>query len=365
MLRLLFVSSALGPLGTGTAGGVEFNVLTLARELTRRGHLVHLIAPEGSRTGEIPLVAAPAGLPPGSAQHTGRTSPVVLPQPSTLANLFEAARARQDDYDLIFNWCYDWLPLYLTPFFRTPLAHMITMGSLLDSIDEEMARVLAAFPGTIAVYTKSQAQTFGPLASKLTILPFGLDPAEYEFCAEPEPWLAWVGRIAPEKGLEDAVAAAAVSGLPLHLLGRMQDSAYFEQVRSRYPQAEVHYRGFFDTDAMQRILRTASGMLFTPKWIEAFGNVAIEAMACGVPVIAYERGGPAETVIDGLTGYLVPPDDVQALVAAIARLPAIDRARCRAHVEAHYSLSALGGRFEEWFFACARSRTGQTSHLTL
>ncbi|BAC89828.1 gll1887 [Gloeobacter violaceus PCC 7421] len=365
-LRLLFVSSALGPLGTGMAGGVEFNVLTLAAELIRRGHLVHIVAPEGSHTGAVPLVAAIPGLPPASAQHTGRDSPVVLPQPSALANLFEAARARQDDYDVIFNWCYDWLPLYLTPFFRTPLAHMITMGSLLESIDRQIVRVLETFPGTVAVYTRSQAETFAPIEG-LTVLPFGLDPASYDFCPTPdaEPFLAWVGRIAPEKGLEDALAVAAACNLPLHLLGRMQDAAYFERVCALHPTARVHYEGFFPTDQMQHRLGPALGMLFTPKWTEAFGNVAIEAMACGVPVVAYARGGPAETIQDGLTGFLVPPDDTTAMIQAVGRLGEIDRTACRAHIETHYSLAALGGRFEAWFAECARSRTGRLSSGTL
>ena len=86
----------------------------------------------------------------------------------------------------------------------------------------------------------------------------------------------------------------------------------------------------------------------TPKWVEAFGNVAIEALACGVPVVAYGRGGPLEIIEDGVTGYLVKPDSVDGLVAAIAQLPRIDRATCRAQAEAKYSLAAMGERTEAW-----------------
>ena len=74
----------------------------------------------------------------------------------------------------------------------------------------------------------------------------------------------------------------------------------------------------------------ARPLLMTPKWVEAFGNVAIEAMACGVPVIAYRRGGPAEIVVDGETGFLVEPDDVDGMVAAVGRIDEIDRARAAA-----------------------------------
>jgi UDP-glucose:tetrahydrobiopterin glucosyltransferase len=87
----------------------------------------------------------------------------------------------------------------------------------------------------------------------------------------------------------------------------------------------------------------------TPRWVEAFGNVAIEALACGVPVIAYRHGGPAEIVQDGKNGFLVEPDSVAGLVDAIARLEKIDRHTCRQQAEAEYSLKALGDRFEQWF----------------
>jgi UDP-glucose:tetrahydrobiopterin glucosyltransferase len=83
--------------------------------------------------------------------------------------------------------------------------------------------------------------------------------------------------------------------------------------------------------------------------VEAFGNVAIEALACGVPVIAYRRGGLAEIVRDGESGWLVEPDHVLGLVQAIARVGEIDRQACRQQAEAEYSLLALGDRVEQWF----------------
>ena len=86
----------------------------------------------------------------------------------------------------------------------------------------------------------------------------------------------------------------------------------------------------------------------TPKWVEAFGNVVPEALATGVPVITYARGGPAELVQSGRTGLVVEPDSVAALVAAIDEVGKIDRAECRRQAEAEFSLAALGGRYERW-----------------
>jgi UDP-glucose:tetrahydrobiopterin glucosyltransferase len=83
--------------------------------------------------------------------------------------------------------------------------------------------------------------------------------------------------------------------------------------------------------------------------VEAFGNVAIEALACGVPVIAYRRGGPSEIVRHGETGWLVEPDSVTGLVEAIGRIDQLNRAACRQQAEQAFSLPALGERFEQWF----------------
>jgi UDP-glucose:tetrahydrobiopterin glucosyltransferase len=94
--------------------------------------------------------------------------------------------------------------------------------------------------------------------------------------------------------------------------------------------------------------------LMTPRWVEAFGNVAIEALACGVPVITYGRGGPMEIVRDGVSGFIVEPDSVKGLIAAIQRLPEIDRKNCRHQAEQEYSLQAWGDSLENWFSSMVR-----------
>jgi UDP-glucose:tetrahydrobiopterin glucosyltransferase len=129
----------------------------------------------------------------------------------------------------------------------------------------------------------------------------------------------------------------------------MQDKQYWQKICWDYPQAPIEYVGFLSTVDLQKELRQCRALLMTPRWVEAFGNVAIEALACGVPVIAYRRGGPVEIVRDGETGFLVEPDSVAGLVEAIRRLDEIDRRNCRQQAEAEYSLEALGDRFEAWF----------------
>jgi UDP-glucose:tetrahydrobiopterin glucosyltransferase len=128
----------------------------------------------------------------------------------------------------------------------------------------------------------------------------------------------------------------------------LQDEECWRSALARFPAAEVHYRGFVSADLLQEGLGGCAALVMTSKWIEAFGNVAIEALACGLPVVAYDRGGPAEIVVDGATGFLVPPDDTAAVARAVGRLGELSRADCRARAEAEFSTLAFAQRVENW-----------------
>jgi UDP-glucose:tetrahydrobiopterin glucosyltransferase len=345
--NLLLLSTSVGPLGSGLGGGVELTLHNMVLALTQRGHRVTIVAPQGSVSGEFAVVQIAGELQP-TAQTARRDAAIVLPQNSVLAAMWDYARQVQDEYDILINFAYDWLPFYLTPFFHRPIAHLVSMGSLTDAMDQVIGRIVAQFPGTVAVHTGAQAETF-PFAMELHRIGNGFDLSLYQFCAQPQPQLGWVGRIAPEKGLEDAVAAAQQTEISLKIWGVIQDEAYWQRICQDYPDAPVSYEGFLPTVELQQALGNCQALLMTPRWVEAFGNVAIEALACGVPVIAYRRGGPAEIVRHGETGFLVEPDRVEGLVAAISRLGQLDRSACRQQVEAEYSLKAMGDRLENWF----------------
>ena len=349
LLRLLFVSTPVGPLGSGLGGGVELTLINLCQGLRVRGHQITVLAPEGSKLGNIPMVEIGGQLQP-TAHTQGRSTPVTIPGDSVLGGMWRYAQQHQEQFDLIVNLAYDWLPFYLTEFFSTPVAHFVTMGSLSEAMDQVIQQVAQQFPGRLGAYTHTQAETFGA-ADAFTILSSAIDLDRYEFCPTPGQALAWLGRISPEKGLEDALEAAKVAQAPLKILGKLEDEEYWRRICDHFPHAADCYLGFLPTHELQQGLRHCRALLMTPRWVEAFGNVAIEALACGVPVIAYRRGGPAEIVRHGKTGWLVSPDDVQGLVGAIAKIDQLDRHACRRQAETEYSLNALALRFEQWFEA--------------
>jgi UDP-glucose:tetrahydrobiopterin glucosyltransferase len=357
-LNLLLLSTSVGALGSGLGGGVELTLLNIAQALKQQGHAIAVVAPAGSVLPGFAVIEI-AGTLQSTAQNEGRDAAIAMPNNSVLANMWAYAQRIQDQYDLILNFAYDWLPFYLTPFLHIPVAHLVSMGSLTTMMDGAIAQVIDRFPGTVAVHTRAQADTFA-FSDRVRVIGNGFDLAQYEFCSTPEPILGWVGRIAPEKGLEDAVAVAQATTMPLKIWGVMQDEDYWHSIRRQYPHAPIAYGGFLPTAGLQRELGKCAAMLMTPRWVEAFGNVAIEAMACGVPVIAYRRGGPTELVQPGKTGWLVTPDSISELVAAVQGLDSIDRYTCRAFVEETYSLAAMGDRLIEWFSDIAIAMQSRT-----
>ncbi|NEO50240.1 MAG: glycosyltransferase family 4 protein [Moorea sp. SIO4A3] len=345
-LKLLLISTPVGPLGSGLGGGVELTVRNIATELINRGHRITIVATKGSTAWGMPLVEID-GVLQTSIQTQTRDTPTIIPPSSVLANMWDYGRQVQTDYDLIVNFAYDWLPFYLTPFFTRPIAHLVSMGSLTEAMDQIIEQVAINFPGTIGVHSMAQGATFS-FKNRCRCLGNGIDLSVYSFCDSPSPWLGWVGRISPEKGLEDAVAASDITAKPLKIMGLIQNQPYWQQILNDYPNAPIEYLGFLPTDQLQKHLRQCRALLMTPHWVEAFSTVAMEALACGVPVISYDRGGSAEIIEDGKNGFLVEPDSVEGLVEALGNLDRIDRRECRRLLEVKYSNQAMGDRVEQW-----------------
>lgn len=327
-------------------------MINLLQVMRAKGHQIDIAAPEGS---SLPVTAQPTTL----IQISGEWQPTAQTQDrlahitvgSALANAWVYAREHESKYDLLVNFAYDWLPFYLTPFLKTPVAHFVSMGSLNDALDQVIAQTAVQLPGTLGAYTRSQVQTFPMPERSWQILGSAIDIRQYDYCDRPEDALAWIGRISPEKGLEDAIAAADAAHQPLKIFGKLEDADYWQTLQPLIHQATVpiEYGGFLSTAALQKALGLCQALLVTPKWTEAFGMVAIESLACGVPVIAYARGGLAEIVRDHQTGWLVSPDNVMDLVSAITKIDQINRADCRRQAERLYDLPAWGERFEQWF----------------
>lgn len=353
-MRIIFASTPVGPLGSGIGGGVELTLRTLADELLRRGHTVDVVAPRGSRLEGVDAACTVHGVDGVlhmPSQTLSRDETPVVPPGSVLAAMWELIDDVARTGDVVLNFAYDTLPFER----RTTgasVAHLVSMGSLSDGMDRAVRSTVKREPRSVAMHSRAQAMTFGAdVADAVTIVASGIDTARYDFVADPENVIGFVGRVSPEKGIDDLFAVAECDGREVRVWGVMENERCWEEARRSHPGANVTWRGFLPTDALQREIGRCRAIVMVHKWVEAFGNVAIEALACGVPVVTYARGGPAEIVTDGITGRVVAPDDVDAVVSALAGIDAIDRRRCREVVTESYTREAFGARVEAWLAA--------------
>lgn len=354
-LRVLVLSTPVGAIGSGTGGGVEITLRSLATGLVGRGHHVEVVAPVGSVQIGVPVHPIEGDVQP-SMQLVDRSTVVVAPDNSVLANMWRFVVDHHRNFDIVVNLAYDEMPFRRAMELERPVAHLVSMGSLTDAMDDAIGSVLQSAPETVAMHGKAQAATFQG-ASAATIVGGGIDIESCRFVATPHPdgRVAFVGRVSPEKGLRDVVTAAALARRPLHIWGYLQDEAELCHASDGIDGADVTYRGFVAPDVMRGQLGECSALVMAPKWVEAFGNVAVEALACGVPVVAYRRGGPAEIVVDGETGHLVQPDDVESLAAGIARVGDLSRSACRRSAAENHSIGAFAERVEAWLERAIRA----------
>ena len=151
-------------------------------------------------------------------------------------------------------------------------------------------------------------------------------------------YLAFLGRVSPEKGLDRAIQIAIGSGLKLKIAAKVDraDQEYFDaKVKPMLEHPRVEFVGEIGNDEKQEFLGNAAALVFPIEWPEPFGLVMIEAMACGTPVIAYPFGSVPEIVCDDLSGYIVR--SVEEAVAAVSRIRELDRHLCRQHFEQNFT----------------------------
>ncbi len=349
-MKIILVSTPIGHIGSGFGGGVEVTVTSLCKGLLNLGHDVILVAPQGS---ELPLadnrleIRHVEGSDQPSWQHLDRSSPVLIPLDGVLPRLWEVALELGSSADAILNCSYDWLPIWITPYVKPRLFHLISMGGVSKVMESLINQVAKKLPIRFAFHSYKQAADY-QLSNQIVVVGNGFDLVNYEFKSNKKGPIGWAGRIAPEKGLEDAASVAAALGDRLLVWGLVEDSNYASQVEKCVSAGTIDWRGFLPTAQFQKQLGECRVLLNTPKWNEAYGNVLVEAMACGVPVVAYDRGGPGELIASGENGWLVPPDDVEAMKEAVLNISEIHREKCRDWVLKNASQEAFSKRVETW-----------------
>jgi glycosyltransferase involved in cell wall biosynthesis len=324
-------------------GGTERVVSWLTEALVRRGHDVTLFASGDSRTaGRLVAPCARA-----IRLDQDRPDPIAL-HAIELGQVFERAQ----DFDVIH--CHvDYLPFPFGRLVPTPLIH--TLHGRLDL--DHLARVFTAFPDTplISISEAQRAPVKHLNLNWIGTVYHGLPVEHIPFRQEPDGYLAFLGRISPEKRLDLAIEVAKRAGLPLRIAAKVAESdrMYFErEIVPLLDDPLVEYLGEMSDDGKYEFLGGATALLFPIDWPEPFGLVMIEAMACGTPTVARPYGSVPEVLQDGETGFI--GDSLEELVAAVKRIDVIDRARCREEARTRFSVEIMTDRYEAVYRTLAR-----------
>jgi glycosyltransferase involved in cell wall biosynthesis len=174
----------------------------------------------------------------------------------------------------------------------------------------------------------------------------GLPEDLYVLNNRPDDYFAFIGRISPEKGIEDAIEIARRVGVRLKVAAKIDpaDEAYYEAVAKRAMQDPlVEYIGEISDHEKQEFLGKAMALIFAVNWPEPFGLAMIEAMACGTPVVARRRGSVPEVVDPGVTGFVV--DSVEDAVSAAKRIEGLSRKRCRERFEQRFTAERMANDY--------------------
>lgn len=227
------------------------------------------------------------------------------------------------------------------------LAHK-TVTTLHGRLDlKDLPAVYSRWPQFGLVSVSDAQRKSLPNGKWLATIGHGLPPGLHTFCDSADrSYLAFLGRISPEKRPDVAIGLARRSGVALKIAAKVDpaDAAYFTSVvKPLLTDPLVDFVGEIDDDRKSEFLSGAAALLFPIDWPEPFGLVVIEAMACGTPVIAWNRGSVPEIVEHGVTGYIV--DSEEEALEAIARVHTLDRSRVRLAFEQRFSATTMAQRY--------------------
>ncbi len=309
-------------------GGTERIVAYLTEELVRQGHEVTLFASGDSQTGARLVAPCASALRLAPAPRDALAQHLVM---------IEEVFRRADDFDFV-HFHVDYLHLPASSRQRVP--YVTTLHGRLDLPD--LVPLYRTFPGAPVISISNAQREPLPWLNWRGTVAHGLPEDLHDCQEEPEDYLAFLGRVSPEKRLDLAIEIARRAGLPLRIAAKVDraDADYYEQViRPLLRGPGVEFLGEIGERDKTTLLGRARALLFPIDWPEPFGLVLIEAMACGTPVIAFRRGSVPEVLDHGESGFIC--STVEEAVEAVAHLPEISRRGCRQVFERRFTAARM------------------------
>jgi glycosyltransferase involved in cell wall biosynthesis len=309
-------------------GGTERVVYYLTEELIRQGHDVTLFASGDSQTNARLIVPVEDALRLKNGHYDPIAYHVIL-----LQDIIE----RADDFDVI-HFHIDYLHFPFSQLTSTP--HLTTLHGRLDL--PELQDVYNKFPDQPVVSISNNQRGPLPQANWIGTVYHGLPDDLLSFGEGKGNYLAFLGRISPEKGLEKAIEWAKAANMKLKIAAKVDeaDKKYFEtEIKHLLNDPLIEYIGEINEEEKKEFLGNALALLFPINWCEPFGMVMIEAMSCGTPIVAFGMGSVPEVIDKGKTGFIVK--DTTEAVKVISRLPDFSREGVRKTFEDRFTAERM------------------------
>jgi glycosyltransferase involved in cell wall biosynthesis len=315
-------------------GGIELVVSLLTDELVRRGHEVTLFA-----SGDSTTLAHLESVHPRALRLDDTVKEYGMYELLNLSRVFEQA----GDFDIIHSHV-GCAALPLAQVVNTPVLH--TLHGVFTPDGRHMFHHARHQP----YVSISQAQIEPELDLNIVSTVYnGIDVDQFNFYAQADQpqYLAFLGRMSPEKGPHHAIAIAKATGIPLRMAGKVDpvDRAFFEaEVLPHIDGEFIKFQGEANHAQKNELMGRAVATLFPITWREPFGLVMVEALAAGSPVVAMAMGSVPEIIAHGKVGFQC--NTVEECVAAVQQIGTIDRAVCRQHVQTNFSAASMTTGYE-------------------
>lgn len=338
----------------GYSGAPEMIVHEITEGLVKKGHNVTLFASGDSKTSAKLFWLTKKGL---------ATTKGIGVKKHLLFELFHLSLAYQkiqkEKFDLI-NCHFDWPSSLFAPFVKIPT--VITLHSPLNNFSPLMKKVLKCSSRNSNYISISNSQRKGfPELNYVETIYHGIDIKKFKFNIQPKNYFIFVGRIVPDKGAHLAIKICKKLGEKLYIIGDYsRDNDYYinyfkKEIEPNLDHKKIIWLGkWIPEKEVINFYRNARALILPLQWEEPFGLTMVEAMACGTPVVAYNRGSASEIIKDGKNGFLA--NDINEMTQKIKKIDTIHREDCRKWVEEKFTLEKMIENYEKIFYRILKMR---------